>query len=452
MSEAKEEQRNPCEYEPGDHYEFTGWLVKGDPRKFGGPNCHEAKLGLSHKKVLVAAAQMLDHELQAAEQRAADIETRHKNMAAEFELIAAGKHPRYWTIEPGDVLFRRDGKERKPIRGEFFGVVGGDVIRASWDFDSREFPIYRRLESPANQIADAGKMVEPSPAPAEEPEPKRIVEHQGKRYRFIGTIRCQAYGEHFWHHPSNEVWRAEQDYSNNAYEILEEVSLEATRLNKLRVDEALAANEKHRETLQKLREANQRRIELEDTKSALLTQIEHLKDYQARVLDPMATPQPEAKGASDDDNVMTFFTDADIADIDAGFPSPSHSLPAGDGEAEPAESGKNYYGVAVASPGHNVITYGGRFMCEGHAQAAAAVLNNRDSLMETLESKLAKYKRDAEAWEAVRVGGYSVIRELGREKYFIQLCGISRDQYSHGESVSDPVDAVLSLAAQLEQK
>jgi len=133
--------------------------------------------------------------LKAAEQRATDIETRTAVKLAEFakltdiidaecKRLGIDWHGSASTtlkavieaagVKPGDVCYRPTGETRPPKNGEWYQFRNSETIDnavSDWnDVVENHRKIYRRLESPANQIADAEKMVEPSPAPAEEPE------------------------------------------------------------------------------------------------------------------------------------------------------------------------------------------------------------------------------------------------------------------------------------------
>jgi hypothetical protein len=58
-----------------------------------------------------------------------------------------------------------------------------------------------------------------SPKPAAE-----TFESDGKAWRYTGEMRLPKQGEHFFHHATGDVWFARDDYANNSYRIVEEVS------------------------------------------------------------------------------------------------------------------------------------------------------------------------------------------------------------------------------------
>jgi hypothetical protein len=119
---------------------------------------------------LLDAINELTGRLTAAEAQLATERARHAAMASEFEKIATGTHPGYWMLEPGDVLFRV--AETRHVRyGEWFCGAHGDLDCWYNRYESvDEYQVYRRIDAPAdaasggkNHIADAGKMVAPSP-------------------------------------------------------------------------------------------------------------------------------------------------------------------------------------------------------------------------------------------------------------------------------------------------
>lgn len=105
--------------------------------------------------------------------------------------------------------------------------------------------------------------------------------------------------------------------------------------------------------------------------------------------------------------------------------------------APAAESGKWYADREVLPMGHGVlhqIRYRGK-LTDADLAAAADWLEKRSEI----ESQLAKYKRAAEAWEAVRK--HRIFIAIIRGKWY----AVSAD--TTGSHCDDPADAVLSLAA-----
>jgi hypothetical protein len=112
------------------------------------------------------------------------------------------------------------------------------------------------------------------------------------------------------------------------------------------------------------------------------------------------------------------------------------------GEAAPAAEPGCY---VICLGGSNVYALGGFTQSEA---ADALDWHQKRAEIESQLAQLAKYKRDAEAWEAV-----------GKQRIAIDYeprCGGAIQWHAHRgmECVvqDSPLDAVLSLAAQLEQK
>jgi hypothetical protein len=139
-----------------------------------------------------------------------------------------------------------------------------------------------------------------------------------------------------------------------------------------------------------------------------------------------AAPQPEAKEAS-------YGYDPHVALQSRIEPSPS--LPAGDREAAPAESGKPMHRIARALG--IIIDEWGSNLTDDHIA----------DRVESQLAQLAKYKRDAEAWEELVKHNLEVsITATG----FYEVT--TRDK-RHGRSCKHPYSlphAVLAFAAQLE--
>ncbi len=97
-----------------------------------------------------ARVDKLDDELDEIKRQLATERASHANMAAEFELIAAGKHPRYWTLEPNDVLYRPTNETRRAVKGEWYLYDGADFQKCDRPQTVFQYPIYRRIDAPAD--------------------------------------------------------------------------------------------------------------------------------------------------------------------------------------------------------------------------------------------------------------------------------------------------------------
>lgn len=126
-----------------------------------------------------AVAELVE-QLKAAEQQLATERARHASMAAEFEKIAAGKHERYWTMEPGDVLLRPSGEVRKVRDGEWFRKGDDRYIRHDGYLTVSKFPIYRRIDAPA--------AAEPLPPPVSEQEGERFFVEPRNNWREVDVL------------------------------------------------------------------------------------------------------------------------------------------------------------------------------------------------------------------------------------------------------------------------
>jgi hypothetical protein len=130
---------------------------------------------------------------------------------------------------------------------------------------------------------------------------------------------------------------------------------------------------------------------------------------------------------------------------------PSPSLPAGDGEAEP-ESGKRYEARDIGV-GHICIMLDGKCLTREQGFDAACLLNVHDDLVLQLDdalAQLAKYKRDAEAWEKFNAKGMEFY--VGPDT--MHGCGVKAWCHRRSKYVkciaATRTDAVLALASKLE--
>lgn len=62
------------------------------------------------------------------------------------------------------------------------------------------------------------------PAKPETGKAGEIVEYAGKRYRREAKFSYPKAGDKFWHDPTNNVWIADQDYTNNAWRLVHEIT------------------------------------------------------------------------------------------------------------------------------------------------------------------------------------------------------------------------------------
>ena len=97
-----------------------------------------------------AAVEELEARVNELRKQLATERARHAAMAADYEKIATGTHPGYWMLEPGDVLFRPTGEVRKVRDREWLRNGDDRFICHRGYLTVSKFPIYRRIDVPAD--------------------------------------------------------------------------------------------------------------------------------------------------------------------------------------------------------------------------------------------------------------------------------------------------------------
>jgi len=271
-------------------------------------------------------------------------------------------------------------------------------------------------------------MVEPSPAPAEEPERGSL---RSELERLAGSLES---GDCTRKWASKFLWTIIEDldgiYSTSPTTIREQAA-EIERLKAALTTVARACGV----------ESGSPSAEF------LVSVIEGWKQLVTayRDAEEPAAPQPEAKGASELPVENDEWRKRSIQEMreDIFGESPSTSLSAGDGEAE-------QWAVEAARVRDNgriefVVYRKSRELTQGDADDAADWLNRRAEV----EAQLAKYKRDAEAWEKLERWKSEISYVPKAQQWAAWFYAGDATVCAHGDK---PLDAVLALAAQLEQK
>lgn len=183
---------------------------------------------------LIARAETAERRVTEAEQQLASEREKQANAMRQLELIARGEHPMYWTLEPGDVLYRAI-ETREPRKGEWFkwlDAAGFGIATADFHRGNVR-TIYRRIEAPSEAKAiplptldtdGQCAVMQPLKFDGEKLVPgDTIVEIDGKRYRREAVARLPKNGEKFYIELEGVV-TVERDFDHSKFHILHEIT------------------------------------------------------------------------------------------------------------------------------------------------------------------------------------------------------------------------------------
>lgn len=457
----------------------------------------EATLKVWIDKLLLGRAE-------AAEQQLTTERARHASMAAEFELIAAGKHPRYWTLEKGDVLLRQTGERRTPKLGEWIKPDDGSyqLVGVADFYD--EQPIYRRIDAPS------GEPVQPSPAPVEEPEPAKYQANGGRLY-YCGELLAQFYA-HVGGHVQSDLQASSKcaAYLNGSSPEHATIREQAAEIERLKAElkslkfqhdsldeimEELRAKlnpavGRHSSSLagcvhdavsqlaslrSQLQQANEQveRGGRAITKPTLGSVIHDLRDGNNKQLADFleagmaevriipAAPAEASEGSKTyPGNPPDDSGDWEFSQTQGMWFKRRNAIPAPAPAAKSEKWRVNNFRVHPANGERDefaIVLAEAEPPTKEQSKDAADWLNRRAEIESQL-AQLAKYKRDAEAWgkpnrdaeavAAMRSKNISVVR-LFHNATWEARHDVAGFPYTKSQPFSDPADAVLSLAAQL---